>query len=363
MYNLSGNKGEWSEIYVFLRLLDIGKLYAADENLQKLNTVFYDVLKIIREEKTGTLEFVYNKESKEVTINNTDTNTNLISLPANKFKEEADELYKTIVSTNGSSFAVDKTTEFLNQIEIHSLKAKSTDKADIKIKIHDINSGFEKIQGFSIKSRLGNPSTLVNAGKTTNFVYEITGNINDDIAKKFNTCSKKFKDRFNVLEKNNCNINYIKTENDIFKDNLTLIDGDLPKIIAELLKHYYQDGYTNLVSCIEKITEKNPIGYNLKNGHPFYSYKIKSFLKECALGMLPSKVWNGKIDATGGYIIVKEDGEVLCYHIFNINEFENYLLKNTRFETASTSRHEFGSIYTENNKYYIKLNLQIRFIK
>ena len=86
-------------------------------------------------------------------------------------------------------------------------------------------------------------------------------------------------------------------------------------------------------------------------------------LSDCALGMLPAKTCDGIADATGGYIIVREDGEVLCYHLFNHNEFENYLLQNTKFETASTSRHQFGSIYKENEKYYLKLNLQIRFIK
>ncbi|MBE6786434.1 MAG: HpaII family restriction endonuclease, partial [Ruminococcaceae bacterium] len=40
-----------------------------------------------------------------------------------------------------------------------------------------------------------------------------------------------------------------------------------------------------------------------------------------------------------------------------------YLVNNTKFETASTSRHQFGDIYKENGKYYIKLNLQVRFIK
>ena len=34
MPKLSGTKGEWSEIYVFLRLLEGGKLYAADMNLR-----------------------------------------------------------------------------------------------------------------------------------------------------------------------------------------------------------------------------------------------------------------------------------------------------------------------------------------
>lgn len=40
------------------------------------------------------------------------------------------------------------------------------------------------------------------------------------------------------------------------------------------------------------------------------------------LGMMPSKVWTGELDATGGYLVVKDNGEILCYHIYNRNEFE-----------------------------------------
>jgi len=66
-------------------------------------------------------------------------------------------------------------------------------------------------------------------------------------------------------------------------------------------------------------------------------------------------------EANGGYIIVKDDGEILAYHLYDRNSFENYLLENTKLETASTSRHKFGKIYKENEKIFIKLNLQIRF--
>ena len=76
---------------------------------------------------------------------------------------------------------------------------------------------------------------------------------------------------------------------------------------------------------------------------------------------MPSKVWGGNYDATGGYLIVKQDGEVLCYHIYNKNEFENYLFNNTKLETASSERHSFGKIYKSGIDFYIKLNLQIRF--
>ncbi|MGQ1270057.1 HpaII family restriction endonuclease (plasmid) [Acinetobacter baumannii] len=34
--------------------------------------------------------------------------------------------------------------------------------------------------------------------------------------------------------------------------------------------------------------------------------------------------------------------------------------ENTRIDTASTTKHKFGSIYQEYEKYYIKINLLIR---
>lgn len=363
MPKFSGNKGEWSEIYAFLRLLEVKKLYAADADLNKKDDMFYNIINIIRTESVGTLEFRINRTDDTISVVKSEVDEVLLTLPCSEFKNAADNLYNEIVGASNSAFELPKTGEFLERLSIGVLKAKSTDKADIRIKIHDINTGYETVQGFSIKSRLGSPSTLVNAGKTTNFVFEVTGNVNDDVMNDFNTCSKKFKDRFEVLNTNECDIQYHSMDNDIFESNLQLIDGDLPKICAYMLKEYYSSGVNTIKNSLDLLNVHNPIGYNLSKGHPFYEYKFKKFLAECALGMLPSKVWDGTADATGGYIIVREDGDVLCYHLFNRNEFETYLINNTKFETASTSRHEFGSIYKENGKYYVKLNLQIRFIK
>lgn len=363
MPKLSGNKGEWSEIYVFLRVLAVGKLYAADESLNKVDDVFYNIINIVRNENIGELEFRVDRDINMITVYNTETKQVLSELQMDVFMQKANELFNAIITANTPSFSVDNTECFLRNVGVETLKAKSSDKADIRIKIHDINTGFESLQGFSIKSRLGHPSTLINAGKTTNFIYEITGDISDAVMNEFNTCSKLFRDRFASLLSNNCNISYYGMENDVFESNLLLLDSSLPEICAEMLKIYYINGIANVREGLERVAEANPLKYNLSKGHPFYNYKFKKLLTECALGMLPSKTWNGTADATGGYIIVREDGEVLCYHLFNRNEFENYLINNTKFETASTSRHEFGSIYRNGGKYYLKLNLQIRFIK
>ena len=92
-------------------------------------------------------------------------------------------------------------------------------------------------------------------------------------------------------------------------------------------------------------------------------HKIKEFLVAIALGMTPGHLWMGETGAHGGYIIVKEDGDIVCYHLYNRDEFKEYLYHNTFLDTPSSGRHKFGIVYDENGKKCIKLNLQIRFKK
>ncbi|TYA86864.1 HpaII family restriction endonuclease, partial [Seonamhaeicola marinus] len=118
---------------------------------------------------------------------------------------------------------------------------------------------------------------------------------------------------------------FVKTERKIFSNNLVLIDSLLPEILSQIVFDFYSSEFSNLTDLVNKTADKNPLNFDIENEHKFYEYKIKRFLTDVALGMMPSKVWTGKYDATGGYLIVKENGDVLCYHIYNRNEFEDYL--------------------------------------
>jgi hypothetical protein len=164
------------------------------------------------------------------------------------------------------------------------------------------------------------------------------------------------------LEKLNGKLNFLSLEQAIFKNNLVLIDSLLPNILAEVIQLFFTSNLSTISALTEEISSKNPLGYDTQFSHSFYEYKIKRFLTDVALGMMPSKVWVGLYDATGGYLIVKEDGEILCYHIYNRNQFEDYLFHNTKLETASSTRHDFGKVFSEGENLYFKLNLQIRFI-
>ncbi|MCC5930573.1 MAG: HpaII family restriction endonuclease [Cyclobacteriaceae bacterium] len=358
---LTGNKGEWSEIYTLLKIISDKKLFAGDSDLKKIESLIFPIIKILRDESNGTYEYAY--DSDLVIIKGSEEE---FRIPITEFQEKAVLLLSKLKETTSASFAIPEIETFINSFNCVSLKAKSSVKSDIRIVIHDQRTGTTPELGFSIKSQLGGASTLLNAGKTTNFIYEIEKSVlsNNQIQEINEIDSRsKIKDRIEKIKEFSGILNFIQTESSIFGNNLTLIDSALPKILAEIVYLFFTSGHSKTVDLVAEISKLNPLSFNLETNHPFYSYKIKRFLTDIALGMMPSKVWTGELDATGGYLVVKEDGEILCYHIYNRNEFEDYLLNNTKLETASSTRHDFGTVYKEGNKQYFKLNLQIRFLK
>lgn len=353
---MSGNKGEWSELYAFLKLLSKGRVYAANEKVEKIDEVFYPILKIIREENKGQkIEYVIEEQEVRIEV----SGKSLLKVPRSELNDKANYLLEQIAS-HSNSFEVEEIAEYVNGIKVTKIKAPSTDTTDISMQIEDIHTGFTSEVGFSIKSEIGNSPTLLNAGETTNFIYKVSG-ISDEQMAEINAIDSKNKiiDRMARIKALGGRIEFYDVFHPGFKRNLVMIDSMMPKIVAEMLLYYYQEDVRVCSKLVDMLGERDPIGFG---ENIIYSYKIKKFLCSCALGMKPAKKWDGIDEANGGYIIVKADGEILAYHIYNRNMFEQYLLDNTSLERASTTRHKYMSLYKENGNMYIRLNLQVRFI-
>ena len=358
---LTGNKGEWSEIYALLKLLGEGKVYAGDENLNRINDLFYPIIMILRQEKDG--KFNYRIEDKIVSIE-TPTGEELLKLPATTFLDEAEKLLNAIDSGDGA-FSIAQTEAFMKSIYCSSLKAKSSDKTDIRIVLHDRRTRINSEMGFSIKSQLGGDSTLLNASKATNFNFKVVGrSLSDEEIKQINEIdSKRNKviERFNAIVAKGATLSFDKIDSVTFRNNLVMLDGDLSKIIANLLLEQLNTGISTLKELVAELVKSNPLDYDTKQCSPFYEYKIKHLLTSAALGMMPATAWNGKYDANGGYLVVKKDGDILCYHFYDRNRFEDYLFSNAYLERASTSRHEYAKIIKESDgSLSFKLNFQVR---
>ena len=360
---ITGNKGEWSEIYALFKLLGDKQVFAGNADLNKIESLFYPIIRILRTEKTDNYNYTINNNDDIVIISENGTETMRIAV--SEFSKQAVKLLTEIKTSTGSAFSIPETECFMNSVHCQTLKAKSKDKADIRIVIHDLKTNIQSLLGFSIKSQLGNPSTLLNASASTNVIYKIVESvINPTDLERINSIStsSKIKDRIEEIGKLKKALHYFDFDSGVFKNNLVLIDSCLPRIIAEVVKIFYSSNLSSVKEIVEKLEKDNPLKFDTQYSHKFYEYKIKRFLTDIALGMMPATVWTGIYDATGGYLVVKEDGNVLCYHIYNKNEFENYLFANTKLETPSSTRHGFGIIELINEQQIFKLNLQIRFI-
>lgn len=358
---ISGNKGEWSEIYTLFKLLGDGKVHAGDSDMNKLD-LYYPILNIIREE-SNKIEYKPNVEDNVVVIYEEGEEYAKISMK--RFIKESSELLTNIINASNRSFEIPTAELFMNEIGCTKLKAPSNNKSDVNIVIHDLRTNMCPQLGFSIKSQLGGASTLLNAGTTTNITYKVIGaELSDDDITEINSI-KEHLPRMQALYDKGCSLEYYSIDHPVFKNNLLFLDTCMPQFVAYCLLIGSKPDFSSSVrDCVKEVAKYNPFNFTGSDIEAFYAHKMKVLLLDTALGMTPAKEWTGKYDANGGYLVVRKDGEIVCYHFYDRNDIEDYLYNNTRFERASRSRYNFGSIYKgSDNNLYLKLNLQIRFKK
>lgn len=352
----SKNKGELSELYTLVRLLADGKIYAADEDLNRVADCFLPILKILRfEEKNYQLKYELAKNKKNHIVKLYLNGSLIREIASADLDILAKKFYNALLEGNGTATG----EEVMQKLQCGKVKAVSADKTDITIQFHDPFTNYDRICGYSIKSDIGNAPTLFNASQATNFKFEVTG-LTAEQVEEINSIdsNSKILDRIQKIKKLG-EIKFVGLENETFAKNLLFVDTQMERFLAEMLKIRYSEGIKTCTQLATALDEQDPLNLRTPN---LYRHKLKKFLCAAALGLNPTKVWNGMDEANGGYIIVKQSGEVLAYHLHDRNSFENYLLNNTSFDTPDTKRHKFGTVDCEaDGKYFIKLNLQIRF--
>ncbi|MEM9887639.1 MAG: HpaII family restriction endonuclease [Bacteroidota bacterium] len=222
---LTGNKGEWREIYALLKLLGDTVLYPGNENVERIPSVIYPIIKILRSESNG--DFEYSIKRNIVVVSG---NKEVLKIPISKFKEKATDLLNHIKISTSRTFAVPEIEKFMREVNCISLKAKSSTKTDITIVIHDQRTNQRPRLGFSIKSQLGSASTLLNAGKTTNFTFRIEHlklSSEEMLAINSIKTKSKIKDKIEV----------IRSKGGVFTKKFLIIFNKVSKLETKVLRH------------------------------------------------------------------------------------------------------------------------------
>lgn len=349
---------------MFLKILEEKKLNIADKYLQKIINKYIVFKQIFRNESNDS-EKVFDLTSSGITI--LDENQNILkAFDENYLKNKPAKIFEKIKNTPWTTFEIPEASSIMKDLLCSHIKASNTTKSDISGIIYDrfSESNKEKFLGFSIKSMIGGASTLLNAGKTTNFIYKISG-LNHSLIQEINKINTKSKiqDRINAIKKYWGSLEFYDVSKKEFKINLKKIDTIFHIFLAQMLLEFFSWRANKVSELVKLLAQNNELKRQYDLNLSDYEFKVKNFLISIALWMMPSKVWDGFTEANGGYIIVKKDWEIVCYHLYNRDDFLTYLFENTKFESSSSKRHDYGLLYEKDWEIYFNLNLQIRFLK
>ena len=253
--NITANKGEWSEFYAFLKILDERRLFAADKNLEIIKDKFFVFHKIIREENDETTK-LYDISQSTTQVLITDEDGRLLKeFSTDSLKEKTLKIFERIRNESSRSFGIPEAEEIMKELLCTKVKASNAKKADLVAIIYDRISKTMPMLGFSIKSMVGGASTLLNPGQTTNFIYEVTGfkgNVDEINGIQTNA---QIRDRVSKVTEQGGSFEYMGISNEQFSSNMKMIDTALPEFVAQMLLDFFSHGHRTVADLTKELSE------------------------------------------------------------------------------------------------------------
>ena len=351
--SITANRGEWAELYALVRLLLNNSVPSLDKNLDPIPGRLFQFLELMRKDDGAVLKFVpYDSPLVSSGSEHLPSRTDLES--------DAASFWTELQSTKGAAFESKHGSKLMKLLGISVLKAQSTEKVDLYARLAGLMGSDDSQLGFSIKSQVGANSTLINASGQTTFKYMVEGgSVDIESINSINT-SSKIRDRVKAIHDSGAKLVFSSVPSSTFQGNLDLVESTLKQNLADLLLVFYTTDNRTVLECINSLASGSADPLFEKK----LKYSIKNLLRVAALGMMPGTEWDGDLTAYGGYLVVKADGNLGCFHLQKDDEFKNYLLENTKFETpsGSTGRQPFGELHKTDSGITFSLRLQIRFI-
>lgn len=355
--SFDATKKEWSELYSFFRLISDGYVACGTVDKKADDENVLPIAMVTREEHSGTRRYVVLEEDVHIVGADID-----MTVPRARFGEIAGKVFDALRSSKADNVvSPDGVEEFLDEIKLFDLEAKTEDRTDYYVSFYS-----DKIPslGVCVRSCYGVCMPLLDGGRTANFKYELLGaKFPSPTINKVNSVEgqEEVLERILMIERLGASLKYRDVADKVFRANLAMFDLQFHRIIGEMLRIMQTEGVVKVDELIERVKTTNPLKIKDEqiNKHHFYEYKMKQFLAALACGLRPSKIFNGLDSAIEAFIFVCEDGRLLCYRKADKRLFETFLYHNSVLMRGSVEKDKYGFIERENGVLYFKLNLKI----
>ncbi len=354
MNSVGLNRGEWSELYVLLTLFADPKIKVADENLNVITNQMYDIEDI--ELHAGMKYASYKIIDGHIYVYFQDKFVE--ALNSEEVLAYKNILFDAIINAPAGtgSFEIEGMDDFVNRICPKGIfKSDSNSKEDLDAYVLVIRTKNKLHYKYSIKSSLGSGATLLNASRHTNFLYKIS-NFDPCYIPEVNAINTgtKLVDRYNKIVSLGGDMSFIRVVSDIFNQNLCLIDEQMPMYLGNTLLKSYSGGDKDLLSLFMQSNQ-------FKTDDDAFNV-LGKLLEGICFGFFPGTLWSGVLTVNGGFLIVKNDGDVVLLDLANNRQIVlNYLVKNSKLDSPDSKRYHMFELSEKNGEVYFTLNLQIRF--
>ena len=265
-------KREWCELYTFFRLLAEGKVALGTAKAKK-GEISWPVAMIQREEHDGTRCYYIEKESVRIKGENSEK-----SVPREDFGIVAELILQAVKSSSEEEVtSPDGVEEFLDEVAIFDLEAKTEDRTDFYIAFWHPEA---PLSGFSVRSRLGAMNPLLDGGRTANLKLEQSGvKFATPTVNKINALPEapnEVAERMLLIERLGGVLKYSDVADRVFRSNLLMIDLHFPRVLTEMVRIMHLDDITRISELTEVIKQMNPLKIKdeLVNKHGFYEFKV-----------------------------------------------------------------------------------------
>lgn len=358
---LRGNRGEWGEAYAFCHILGTGKIASTDDNLNVNENQIVSVASVKRQESFDRCfqYFINADETVDVVKNGVKMRT----VPQAEFEKCSQVIFDGIKTLRGRSFAIPEADSFLQAIGCHKLKPSDTDKPDIVVHIFDLKTSSEYDMKYSVKCMAGARPSLVNPSGLTYFYYELVDFDSSDYRAVSEIPQNQVKKRVAACREHSSDIRYrsLSSEAGTFKRNLARVHPHAEATLGHMILESYSIKGKHSRQVLDRVKRLNPLK---EEDTSFYDIAFRQYLWAAFCGMVPSVDWAHK-DTVDGFLLINEIGDALSYPIVKRGAFEEHLVDTTYFDTPSTSKDrptaKTGEINERNGRYYLSLNLQIKY--
>ena len=346
------NKGEWSKIYAFSVALASGRI---NTRFVSTKDADYRISGFVIHAQSAKL--MLSIDRSQVVTTRHDQSSPIFSTDRSWLSEACSQLLNELMTERPvGSFNSDIGELILQKLGIEK-EFQSNGRQDLRIIVRDLLSGNDEELTVFVKSWMGASPTLLNASNATNIRYQILTQRPE--LKNPESQSSSPTELVQMVVSHGWPVKF-DSMNDKLQENLEGIDPELPKFMASALFSSYSGIDRDVENVIRATIEQDPLGLGLSGLQDRFIKSFDLLLQEVCAGMTATKKSIRKTEQRLGIIEVDKAGVPRLIEIISNSEFESYLYSNSKFDSPSRKKFNYGYLIEIDGKIFLDLNFQIR---